>query len=170
MKSKIRTVVFRAAHAVVDKASEVIAEDLRRPIPAHKKRGKKIDRRLSAWTKGVEAEALSNVSERRGSALTLVNAAYTSQVAPCCGAIGRRSRDRLDCTRCGVVWQADHAAAINIEQRKSGPDIGLYTPTHPGQTDPARPRSPTAQHCRARTPAPRGGERTIILGTTVINK
>ena len=128
LESKTRTLIFRAAHAVVDKAGEVVAEDLSRPIPAHKKRGKKINRRLSAWTKGVEAEALANVSERRGSVLTLVNAAYTSQVAPCCGVLARRRGDRLHCTRCGVVWQADHAAAINIEHRKSDPDIGLYTP------------------------------------------
>jgi hypothetical protein len=37
---------------------------------------------IGAWTKGVNAEALANVSERRGSALRLVNAAYTSQVIP----------------------------------------------------------------------------------------
>ncbi|OCB20033.1 MULTISPECIES: zinc ribbon domain-containing protein [Mycobacterium] len=124
----MRSLVFSAAHAVVNKAREVVAEDLTRPIPKQKKRGKTINRRLSAWIKGVEAEALANVSERRGSALTLVNAAYTSQVAPCCDVLAHRHGDRLHCTRCGVVWQADHAAAINIERRKSDPDIGLYTP------------------------------------------
>jgi hypothetical protein len=47
------------------------------------------------------ADGSYHVSERRGSALTLVNAAYTSQVVPCREALGRRSGDRLHCTRCG---------------------------------------------------------------------
>ncbi|GAB3997169.1 hypothetical protein GCM10029992_19320 [Glycomyces albus] len=91
--------------------------------------GKNANRRLAAWTKGITAEALNNVSERRGSALTLVNAAYTSQVVPCCRTLGNRSVDRLHCTRpgCGAVWQADHAAAINVLERDGDPDISLYT-------------------------------------------
>ena len=60
--------------------------------------------------------------------LRLVNAAYTSQVVPCCQVFGRRNGDRLHCTGCGVVWCADHAAAINVEARDGDPDIALYTP------------------------------------------
>ncbi|MEU2638061.1 transposase, partial [Micromonospora fulviviridis] len=85
-------------------------------------------RRLAAWTKGVTAEALKNVSERRGSALVHVNAAYTSQACHRCGRFGRRSGDRFHCTWCGVVWQADVNAAINILQRAGDPDIALHTP------------------------------------------
>ncbi|MEU5942971.1 zinc ribbon domain-containing protein, partial [Micromonospora sp. NPDC047548] len=39
-----------------------------------------------------------------------------------------RSGDRFHCTRCGVVWQADVNAAINILQRAGDPDITLHTP------------------------------------------
>ena len=106
----------------------MVAEDLTRSFPSRKKLGKNTNRRLAAWTKGVTAEALTNVSERRGSALTLVNAAYTSQVAPCCRILGKRSGDRLHCTRCGDVWQADHAGAINVLERDGDPDISLHTP------------------------------------------
>ncbi|MBB5805836.1 transposase [Saccharothrix ecbatanensis] len=127
-RQTVRTVTFRAVHAVVDKAALVAAEDLTRTFTGRVRRGRDVNRRLAAWTKGVTAEALMNVSERRGSALTLVNAAYTSQVVPCCDALGRRSGDRLHCTRCGVVWQADHAAAINVLHRVGDPDITLHTP------------------------------------------
>ncbi len=126
-RQTVRTITFRAVHAVVDKAALVAAEDLTRTFTGRARRGRNVNRRLAAWTKGVTAEALASVSERRGSVLTLVNAAYTSQVVPCCGALGRRSGDRLHCTRCGVVWQADHAAAINALHRVGDPDITLHT-------------------------------------------
>ncbi|MGW3728355.1 zinc ribbon domain-containing protein [Streptomyces sp. NPDC000851] len=127
-EAKVRTITFTAVHAVVDTAGHIVAEDLTRPFVFRKQLGKNTNRRLAAWTKGVTAEALNNVSERRGSALTLVNAAYTSQVAPCCRIVGTRQGDRLHCTRCGAVWQADHAGAINVLERDGDPDITLYTP------------------------------------------
>ncbi|MEU4765373.1 transposase [Actinosynnema sp. NPDC023794] len=124
---RVRDITFKAVHAVVDKARFVVAEDLTRTFTGRKRLGRDTNRRLAAWTKGVTAEALANVSERRGSALRLVNAAYTSQVIPGTDFFGRRAGDRLHCIRCGAVWQADHAAAINILDRAAGPDIGLYT-------------------------------------------
>ncbi|MCD9878127.1 zinc ribbon domain-containing protein [Streptomyces guryensis] len=127
-EAKVRTVTFTAVHAVVDKAKQVVAEDLTRPFTSRKKLGKNTNRRLAMWPKGVTAEALANVSERRGSALTLVNAAYTSQVVPCCRTLGKRQGDRLDCTQCGAVWQADHAGAINVLERDGDPGISLFTP------------------------------------------
>jgi IS605 OrfB family transposase len=127
-ESRVRTVTFTAVHTIIDRAATVVAEDLTRSFPSRRTLGKNTNRRLAAWTKGVTAEALASVSERRGSALTLVNAAYTSQAVPCCRILGKRSGDRLHCTRCGDVWQADHAAAINVLQRDGDPDIALFTP------------------------------------------
>ncbi|MFE6623806.1 zinc ribbon domain-containing protein [Streptomyces sp. NPDC057740] len=127
-EQKVRTITFTAVHAVVDKAGHMVAEDLTRPFVSRAELGRNTNRRLAAWTKGVTAEALNSVSERRGSALTLVNAAYTSQVAPCCRILGTRKGERLHCTRCGAVWQADHAGAINVLERDGDPDITLYTP------------------------------------------
>ena len=60
--------------------------------------------------------------------MRLVNAAYTSQVIPGTSALGVRDGDRLHCTSCGVVWDADYAAAINVLERAADPDIGLHTP------------------------------------------
>ncbi|MEV0724575.1 transposase [Micromonospora purpureochromogenes] len=129
-RARVRTEIFTAVHRVVDKAATVVAEDLTKRFAGRKTLGKNVNRRLAAWTKGVTAEALTSVSERRGSALVHVNAAYTSQACHRCGRLGRRNGDRLHCTPCGVVWQADVKAAINILQRAGDPDIALYTPHH----------------------------------------
>ncbi|MEU2611286.1 zinc ribbon domain-containing protein [Micromonospora sp. NPDC007271] len=56
--------------------------------------------------------------------------APTSQTGHRCGAFGSRSGDRFHCTSCGVVWQADGNAAINILHRAGDPDIALHTPHH----------------------------------------
>ncbi|GIH18388.1 RNA-guided endonuclease TnpB family protein [Rugosimonospora africana] len=127
-RAQVRTEIFSAVHRVVDKADTVVAEDLTKTFAGRKTLGKNINRRLAGWTKGVTAEALANVSERRGSVLVHVNAAYTSQVCHRCGVLGRRAGDRLHCTLCGVVWQADVNAAINILARAGDPDIALHTP------------------------------------------
>lgn len=127
-KATVRTEIFTAVHAVVDQAATVVAEDLTKTFSGRKQLGRNTNRRLAAWTKGVTAEALASVSERRGSALVHVNAAYTSQACHRCGGLGRRSGDRLHCTLCGVVWDADVNAAINILRRHGDPDITLHTP------------------------------------------
>lgn len=127
-KIRVRDIVYRAVHSLVNSAATVVAEDLSRPIKG-KNRGPDNNRRMSAWTKGVIAHALKDVSERRGSSLLIVNAAYTSQVIPGTSTLGRRSGDRLYCPhKGGVVWDADHAAAVNILDRYGDPDISLYTP------------------------------------------
>jgi IS605 OrfB family transposase len=125
-KQHVRTVTYQAVNAVVDKAALIAAEDLTRSFTS-RPRGKNMNRRLAAWTKGVTAEALASVSERRGSALVMVNAAYTSQVDPDTGALGVRRGEKLYCLG-GVVWCADHAAAINALHRVGDPDITLHTP------------------------------------------
>jgi IS605 OrfB family transposase len=125
---RVRDLTFQAVHAVADKASVIVAEDLTRTFLGRKKLGKNTSRRLAAWTKGVTAEALQSVPDRRGSAVRLVNAAYTSQAVPFTNILGVRKGDRLHCTMCGAVWQADHAAAINILHRDGDPGITLHTP------------------------------------------
>ncbi|PWR13489.1 hypothetical protein DKT69_20645 [Micromonospora sicca] len=129
-RARVRTEIFTAVHRAVDKAATVVAGDLTKRFAGRRTLGRNVNRRLAAWAKGVTAEALTNVSERRGSALVHVNAAYTSQACHRCGRLGRRSGDRFHCTACGVVWQADVNAAINILQRAGDPDIALHTPHH----------------------------------------
>jgi transposase len=111
----------------VDKAARVVAEDLTKTFAGRQRLGKNTNRRLAAWTKGVTAEALANVSERRGSALVHVNAAYTSQVDHRTGRFGVRRGEKLHCFD-GVVLHADVNAAINVLHRHGDPDIALHTP------------------------------------------
>jgi IS605 OrfB family transposase len=162
-QAQVRTEIFTAVHRVVDEANVVVAEDLTKTFAVRTSLGKNMNRRLAGWTKGVTAEALKNVSERRGSALVHVNAAYTSQTCSCCGAFGRRSRDRFDCTSCGVAYQADVNAAINVLRRHGDPDITLHTPHRrvkeilQERTDRQRIRLPIQDSSRVIN----GGERII---------
>jgi transposase len=128
-KAQVRTETFTAVHAVVDKAARVVAEDLTKTFAGRQRLGKNTNRRLAAWTKGVTAEALANVSQRRGSTLVHVNAAYTSQVDHRTGRFGVRRGEKLHCFD-GVVLHADVNAAINVLHRHGDPDIALHTP-HP---------------------------------------
>ena len=123
----VRTVVFKAIHQVVNKACHIVSEDLTAPM-AGKKFGKNVNRRLSSWTKGVIAEALENVSQRRGSTLHYVNPAYTSQMdSKTCLLEGRRVGDKFYREN-GEVMQADVNAARNILARLHDPEIGRWTP------------------------------------------
>jgi hypothetical protein len=97
----VRSETFRAVPAGVDKARTAVAEDLTKTFTGRKPLGRNLNRHLAAWTKGVTAEALQKVSERRSSALVVVNAAYTSQIDHRTGLFGVRKGDRLHCPRRG---------------------------------------------------------------------
>ncbi len=126
-QSKVRNIVFKAVHAVVDKAGTIAAEDLTSPM-AGKTFGKNVNRRLASWTKGAIAEALDHVSRRRGSSLVLVNAAYTSQTDSRNGCLsGQRNGDRFYCED-GEVLPADENAARNVLARLHDPGIDRWTP------------------------------------------
>ena len=159
-RAQVRDVTYQAVHQVVSKAAVVVAEDLTKPFTGRKKLDRNTSRRLAAWTKGLTAQALHDVSERRGSALVMVNAAYTSQADPRTGLLAVRRGDRLHLPG-GVVMQADHAAAINILHRASDPDITLHTP----YTRVRQILQERADRQRTRLPvqdsSPPGGERNI---------
>ena len=130
-----------------------------------------MNRRLAAWTKGLTAEALSSVPERRGSALVHVNAAYTSQADLATGTLGVRNGDRLHCES-GDVYDVDYAAAINVLQRTGDPGITLFTP----HTRVKQILQERADRQRARLPAQDsspengGGERNIPICSGVSNE
>ena len=124
----VRDICYKAAHSVVDKAKAVVCEDLTSPIPDKGKYGPNQSRRLSGWVKGTMAEAIETVTQRRGSTLFKVNAAYTSQMDSRYGALlGQRNGD----TFYGfdrVVMDADTNAARNILARQDDKEISLFTP------------------------------------------
>ena len=79
---------------------------------------RQVNRNLAQWCKGTLQKALEEISYRRSSSVTLVNAAYTSQVDSDYGVLlGTRSRDQFF-TFDGEVLQADGNAGRNIEARE----------------------------------------------------
>ncbi len=152
--AQIRDCVFQAVHKVVDKATVIAAEDLTAPL-AGKSFGKNVNRRLSAWTKGVIAEALDSVSSRRGSTVVLVNPAYTSQIDSRTGRLdGKRQGDRFYCSD-GVVLQADQNAARNVLARLFDPDIDRFTPFKRVKAILLERTEATGWDCSTRTPVAR---------------
>ncbi len=125
---RARNLLCQAAHAVVNKADTIACEDLSASMKSAKYRHKDTNRRLHGWVKGVMADTLTSISRRRGSALALVNPAYTSQIDSRTGLLqGHRRWDRFYCLD-GVVLDADTNAACNILARLYDEEITLYTP------------------------------------------
>jgi len=123
----IRNTAFQSAHAIVDIAKEVRAEDLSGPI-VNITKWKKFNRTMSGWAKGSLAEALESVTKARGSCLRLVNCAYTSQIDSNTGLLeGKRVGDKFYHVN-GDVSHADTNAAVNIKHRGDDTEITLYTP------------------------------------------
>ena len=127
-QAQVRDFLCQAAHSVVDRAGTIACEDLTASMTSAKVMHRDTQRRLSGWVKGVMADTLISISRRRGTALVLVNPAYTSQIDSRTGLLqGARRWDRfygLD----GVVLDADTNAARNILARLYDDEITLYTP------------------------------------------
>ena len=108
---------------------KTLAKKRMRPCGGFLRKGtrtKQLNRNLAEWCKGTLQKALSEISYRRQSLTTVVNAAYTSQVDHRYGVLlGTRNGDQFF-TFDGEVFQADCNAARNIEARATDPDISLY--------------------------------------------
>jgi transposase len=161
-RQAIRTKTYTAINALVDNAKVIAAEDLTKPIVG-RSLGRAWNRRLAAWTKGITAQALRDVSDRRGSAVVVVNAAYTSQTDSRNGTFGYRRGRTFHCFD-GVVLDADHNAAVNVLHRMSDPDITLWMPHNQvrqiiaARTRSHRLRLPSQD---SSPPTPASGERTV---------
>jgi transposase len=83
---------------------------------------------MSAWARGVLAEALDSVCTQRQAEHCLVNAAYTSQMDSVTGLLeGKRVADKFYRIN-GDVLQADHNAALNVLARYEDTEITRFTP------------------------------------------
>ena len=126
-QQQLRTIAYQSAHTIVDKAAVIASEDLTAVI-ATKHQWKRFNRRMSAWAKGVLAEALDSVCEQRNAKYVLVNGAYTSQMDSTNGLLeGKREGDKFYRTN-GDVLQADHNAALNVRARLDDSEISRFTP------------------------------------------
>lgn len=110
------------------KPARVVSEDLRHAFTFDRPRC--LNRKLSAWTKGVLQDRLEYKVLAGGSRHEQVNPAYGSQTCPRCGFVDRKNRagDRFLCLHCGYGGHADQVAAINYLHRKDDPRITRYTP------------------------------------------
>lgn len=129
-RKRVHNCIGKSVNTVVDKGAIIVTEDLTKTFQSsrNKKIGKNQKRRLSAWVKGMIADAFNTISLRRGATVVIVNPAYTSQICSWCGCFGNRHGDRFHCPSCGRVAHADYNAARNILARLNDPEIGLWTP------------------------------------------
>ncbi|AGB24822.1 transposase [Mycobacterium sp. JS623] len=127
-----KDVAYQAVHDLVDATAHIVAEDLT-GLRGKSKFGRTASRVYAAWQRSFLADALASVPSRRGSAVTLVNPAYTSQQVHPCGHLGiRRGKNvhcqTVGCPQQGIVYDTEINAAGNILSRATDPQISRYTP------------------------------------------
>ena len=94
-KRTLTTIVRTGANQFFDKYQHAITEDLSFVVK-NKQIAKKVNRNLAEWCKGTLHKALEEISYRRQSSTTVVNAAYSSQVDSRFGVLlGTRNGDRF---------------------------------------------------------------------------
>jgi hypothetical protein len=124
-KQTLITMVRTGVNQFFDKYQYAITEDLSFVVK-NKKISLSLNRNLAEWCKGTLQKALDEISYRRSSSVTVVNAAYTSQVDSRFGVLlGTRCGDQFF-TFDGEVLQADGNAARNIETRLDDPNITRF--------------------------------------------
>ncbi|MGK7897307.1 MAG: transposase [Xenococcus sp. (in: cyanobacteria)] len=124
-KQTLNTMIRAGVNDFYDSYDHAITEDLSFTIK-NKRQAKSVNRRLSEWCKGTLQKALEEISYRRSSNVTVVNAAYTSQVDSRYGVLlGTRQGEQFF-TFDGEVIQADGNAARNIEARMDDTHISRY--------------------------------------------
>ncbi|WP_165799770.1 zinc ribbon domain-containing protein [Mycolicibacterium tusciae] len=126
--------VYQAVHDLVDSTAHIVAEDLS-GLRGKSKFGRTASRVYAAWQRSFLADALASVPSRRGSAVTLVNPAYTSQQVHPCGHLGvRRGKNvycqTAGCPQQGIVFDTEINAARVIRDRATDPQITRYTSKH----------------------------------------
>jgi len=127
-KAAIDCEVNRAVNVVLKSEPEkIITENLTFSVDTNK--GKKWNRRLNQWVKGVIQDRIAFKTLAGRSSHEQVNAAFTSQMCPSCGYTNKlnRKRDSFQCLHCGHLGHADHIAAMNILSRYADREISLYT-------------------------------------------
>jgi IS605 OrfB family transposase len=148
--------VYQAVHDLVDTTGHIVAEDLSR-LRGKSKFGRTASRVYAAWQRSFLADALASLPSRRGSAVTLVNPAYTSQQVHPCGHPGiRRGKNvycqTAGCPEQGIVFDTEINAARVIRDRATDPQITRYTSKHEVKRILTR-RAGTVENCPTTTQA-----------------
>ena len=124
----VETVVNQACRAITLQAKTVGVESLVEQISSTKNLSRRAKNRLEKWEKGTVADRLTHWSERNRTHICWVTAAYTSQIDNRNGTLlGTRCRDQFF-TFDGVVFHADHNAALNVRHRITDEVITRFMP------------------------------------------
>ena len=124
-KQTLNTMVRTGVNQFFNTYQHAITEDLSFVIK-NKKMSRQVNRNLAEWCQGTLQKALEEISYRRSSSVTVVNAAYTSQVDSRYGVLlGTRKGDQFF-TFDGEVLHADGNAGRNIEARLDDPHISRF--------------------------------------------
>jgi Putative transposase DNA-binding domain len=156
-RAATKDAAYQAVHDLVDTTAHIVAEDLS-GLRGKSKFGRTASRVYAAWQRSFLADALASVPSRRGSAVTLINPAYTSQQVHPCGHLGARRGKNLycqtaGCPQQGIVYDTEINAARNILARATDPQITRYTPTHEVKRI-LTERAGTVENCPTTTQAP----------------
>ncbi|MUG95007.1 transposase [Scytonema sp. UIC 10036] len=124
----VETVVNQACRSITFQAYTLGVESLVESIRSTKKLSKRAKNRLEKWEKGTVADRLTHWSARNRTHICWVSAAYTSQIDNRNGTLlGTRCRDQFF-TFDGVVFHADHNAALNVRHRITDEVITQFMP------------------------------------------
>lgn len=129
-QAQLKSVIRRDVRRIFNQFGTVVCEDLSGKFKGQS-RGKNTNRKLSAWCKGEIHKALTEIADRTGSIIKIVNPAYTSQVDHLTGTLlGTRKGDCFIryTGAMGAMLQADYNAAMNILARDNDKEINRYTP------------------------------------------
>ena len=127
-RHRISDIAYKTAHQLADNYGHMISEDLTWAMSPNRGRGKgkRFNRLMNSWAKGILADALNSVFLQRGVEHDIVNAAFTSQIDHRTGLLqGTRNGDRFTGID-GVVMQADENAAKNVLARFYDTEITRY--------------------------------------------
>lgn len=132
LTSKINHAIYQML--LIEQPSMIVKEDLKfvkEKVKKQKGMSKKQQRLLNTWTKGILNKRIEYLANKFNIPFYDVNPAYTSQYCPYCHQkflkrYGKHN-ELVFCKNCGEL-NANTAAAKNILQRYSDPEIQLYTP------------------------------------------
>lgn len=82
-----------------------------------------LNREIQTQTWGLIREQLRYKAAWAGREFVEVDPKYTSQLCSRCGLNGERKDKRFSCANCGLRWDADNNAAVNVMQRAFGPTV-----------------------------------------------
>lgn len=128
VRAFIKNNVNRAFNRIVElyAPNEIVLEGLNFQ---NQNLGKRMNRIIGNFGKGVIRQKLDSLNEIYGIRITEVNPAYTSKICSTCGYVSQKSRKNqatFICAFCGKSINADINASRNILARSSSASKGIY--------------------------------------------